>query len=155
MYTNFQTYIAREIANAVIVQPTGYTNLSDDNIYPADYPLQVLRQQTAQYVLNNPATVNPASGQPVANALTTLVDFTGGIPQNKNETRGLFASADVRVTDELTFNVGVRDEETEANGNPDDTSDPLWKLGANYSINDELSHRECRDDQRFWFRTAR
>jgi iron complex outermembrane receptor protein len=139
LYTNFQTYIAREIANAVIVQPTGYTNLSDDNIYPADYPLQVLRQQTAQYVLNNPATVNPASGQPVANALTTLVDFTGGIPQNKNETRGLFASADVRVTDELTFNVGVRDEETEANGNPDDTSDPLWKLGANYSINDELS----------------
>jgi outer membrane receptor protein involved in Fe transport len=139
LYTNFQTYIAREIANAIIVQPTGYTNLSDDNTYPADYPLQALRQQTAQYVLNNPATVNPANGQPVPNVLTTLVDFTGGIPENKNETRGLFASADVRVTDKITLNVGVRDEETEANGNPDDTSDPLWKFGVNYSVSDELS----------------
>ena len=139
LYTNFQTYIAREIANAIIVQPTGYTNLSDDNTYPADYPLQALRQQTAQYVLNNPATVNPANGQPVPNVLTTLVDFTGAIPENKNETRGLFASADVRVTDKITLNVGVRDEETEANGNPDDTSDPLWKFGVNYSVSDELS----------------
>ena len=139
LYTNFQTYVAREIANAVIVQPTGYETLSDDNTYPADYPLQALRQQTAQYVLNNPATVNPADGQPVPNALTTLVDFTGLIPENKNETRGLFASADVRITDKLTVNVGVRDEETEANGNPDDTSDPLWKFGVNYSVNDELS----------------
>ncbi|WP_439100379.1 TonB-dependent receptor [Congregibacter sp.] len=137
LYTDFRYFVARDVADALFVAPTGYADLSDDRTYPGNYPLQDLRQQTAQYTLNNPATINPLTGDPVLGGLDTLVEFS--FPEAVNDTTGFFASVDFQVTDDLTLNLGVRDEETEFNGNPDDSAEPLWKVGANYSLTDEFS----------------
>ena len=83
--------------------------------------------------------MNPFTGEAVPAGVGLLADYTAFLQPTKTETSGLFANVDVSVTDQLTLTLGVRDEETEVNGEADEASEVLWKLGANYAVSDFLS----------------
>lgn len=138
LYTDFQWYTARAVAESLVVAPTGYPDLSDDRIYPDGFPLQALRAEAANTTLAlGPLAVNPVTGAPIPGGITTLVPFS--FPEAVNDTSGYFVSVDLRLIENLTVSLGMRDEETEFNGNPDDSAEPLYKLGLNYSVSDQLS----------------
>ena len=140
VYGDLQHRLAYEFAQGTVIPPTGFQSFSDDTVFPEALGIQSLRQAVADttYALN-PVTVNPVSGEAVAAGVGLLLDYTAFLQPTKTETSGLFANVDVNVTEQLTLTVGVRDEETEVNGNADEASEVLWKLGANYAVNDYMS----------------
>ena len=140
VYGDLQHRFAYEFAQASVIPPTGFQSFSDDTVFPEALGVQGLRQAVADttYALN-PVTVNPFTGEAVPGGVGLLADYTAFLQPTKTETSGLFASLDVNVSDQLTLTLGVRDEETEVNGEPDEASEVLWKLGANYAVSDFLS----------------
>jgi iron complex outermembrane receptor protein len=140
VYGDLQHRLAYEFAQGTVIPPTGFQSFSDDTVFPDALGIQNLRQAVADttYALN-PVTVNPLTGEAVPAGVGLLVDYTAFLQPTKTETSGLFANVDVNMTDQLTLTVGVRDEETEVNGNADEASEVLWKLGANYAVSDFMS----------------
>ena len=140
LYGDLQHRLAYEFAQGTVIPPTGFQSFSDDTVFPDALGIQNLRQAVADttYALN-PVTVNPLTGEAVPAGVGLLVDYTAFLQPTKTETSGLFANVDVSMTDQLTLTVGVRDEETEVNGNADEASEVLWKLGANYAVSDFMS----------------
>ena len=140
VYGDLQHRLAYEFAQGTVIPPTGFQSFSDDTVFPDALGIQNLRQAVADttYALN-PVTVNPLTGEAVPAGVGLLVDYTAFLQPTKTETSGLFANVDVNLTDQLTLTVGVRDEETEVNGNADEASEVLWKLGANYAVSDFMS----------------
>ena len=140
VYGDLQHRLAYEFAQGTVIPPTGFQSFSDDTVFPDALGIQNLRQAVADttYALN-PVTVNPLTGEAVPAGVGLLVDYTAFLQPTKTETSGLFANVDVSMTDQLTLTVGVRDEETEVNGNADEASEVLWKLGANYAVSDFMS----------------
>jgi iron complex outermembrane receptor protein len=140
VYGDLQHRLAYEFAQGTVIPPTGFQSFSDDTVFPDALGIQNLRQAVADttYALN-PVTVNPLTGEAVPAGVGLLVDYTAFLQPTKTETSGLFANVDVNMTDQLTLTVGVRDEETEVNGNADEASEVLWKLGANYAVTDFMS----------------
>ena len=140
LYGDLQHRLAYEFAQGTVIPPTGFQSFSDDTVFPDALGIQNLRQAVADttYALN-PVTVNPLTGEAVPAGVGLLVDYTAFLQPTKTETSGLFANVDVNLTDQLTLTVGVRDEETEVNGNADEASEVLWKLGANYAVSDFMS----------------
>jgi outer membrane receptor protein involved in Fe transport len=140
VYGDLQHRLAYEFAQGTVIPPTGFQSFSDDTVFPDALGIQSLRQAVADttYALN-PVTVNPFTGEAVPAGVGLLADYTAFLQPTKTETSGLFANVDVSVTDQLTLTLGVRDEETEVNGEADEASEVLWKLGANYAVSDFLS----------------
>jgi iron complex outermembrane receptor protein len=144
-YADLQDRTAFEIANASVVGATPYDSLSDDSVYPAGFPVQQLRQQAASvYESLTPLTVDPVgifvpAGSPIPSGVTLLFDASGALQPLDNTTSGFFINAEYNITDKLTVNAGVRDEQTESNGVEDADAEALWKFGANYSVSDSLS----------------
>ncbi len=140
VYGDLQHRLAYEFAQSTVIPPTGFQSFSDDTVFPDALGIQSLRQAVADttYALN-PVTVNPFTGEAVPAGVGLLADYTAFLQPTKTETAGLFANVDVSVTDQLTLTLGVRDEETEVNGEADEASEVLWKLGANYAVSDFLS----------------
>ena len=144
-YADLQDRTAYEIANATVVAATPYSSLSDDNVYPADFPVQALRQQAADlYATIAPVTVDPIGifvppGSPVPAGVNLLFDASAALQPLDNRTNGYFLNVEFDITEALTVNAGVRDESTESNGVDDGDAEALWKFGANYSVNETLS----------------
>ena len=149
VYGDLQHRLAYEFAQGTVIPPTGFQSFSDDTVFPDALGIQSLRQAVADttYALN-PVTVNPFTGEAVPAGVGLLADYTAFLQPTKTETSGLFANVDVSVTDQLTLTLGVRDEETEVNGEADEASEVLWKLGANYAVSDFLSvYYHCAQGQ--------
>ncbi len=144
-YADLQDRTAFELANGQVVGTTPFDSLSDDNVYPAGFPIQDLRQQVADtYNQLRPLTVDPVgifvpAGAPIPPGVRLLFDASAALQPLDNTTNGYFINVEFDVTDQLTVNAGVRDEQTESNGVEDDSAEALWKFGANYAVNENLS----------------
>jgi iron complex outermembrane recepter protein len=144
-YADLQDRTAFEIANATVVGETPFDSLSDDSVYPAGFPIQDFRQQAAGiYDSLAPVTVDPVGifvppGSPVPAGVNLLFDASAALQPLDNTTNGYFINVEFDISDKLSVNAGVRDEETESNGVRDSEAAALWKFGANYAVSDTLS----------------